>query len=378
MRMKRRLVIPLFLVVLALAIGFVSFSSSSKEEIPYAEFKTLVEEGKVAEAVFTRSGISYTLKGGQKRFLTADPRSPSLREELLLEGVQVGDESLEGTLTTVMDWCFNIFFIVLVVLFIGKGRSLFGSFKTARHTGVRFSDIVGMEREKRDMMLLVDILKHPAKAKELGVRPIKGVILEGPPGNGKTLFAKALAEEAGLTFIATKGADFQSTFMAVGPARVRSLFRKARRSKPCLVFIDEFDGIGEKRNYAGQGIDKENNRMLITLLNEMDGFQPLDGVLVVAATNSYQSLDPALVRPGRFDLHYTIDNPDRKDCEALVAHYGKDKKLGLSASEIAGMCVGLSAAAIESMLNQAVLIQKRDRKETIDRDVIREALSMVS
>ncbi|MGN1189414.1 MAG: ATP-binding protein, partial [Candidatus Ornithospirochaeta sp.] len=200
-----------------------------------------------------------------------------------------------------------------------------------------------------------------------GKKKIKGIILEGPPGNGKTLFARALAEESGVNFIATKGADFQGAVMGLGAMKVKMLFKKARNKKPCIIFIDEFDSIGEKRNYAGSGIDKENNRILTTLLNEMDGFSGGNGVLVVAATNSFQSLDPALIRPGRFDLKYTISNPDHKTRMELLKIYGKDKTFSseLTPEILSTVFDGLSSSAIESVLREAEEIRKAYNKETI-------------
>ncbi len=205
-----------------------------------------------------------------------------------------------------------MFFFAFIIFAVFKVSEIFGAtkFKVIRNSKTRFSDICGMEELKRDMTKLVDLLKNPEVYKAKGIRAPKGIILEGPPGNGKTLFAKALAGEAGINFIPTKGADFQSAVMSVGPSKIKAVFKKARKHTPCIVFIDEFDGIGERRNYTGTGIDKENNRIITAMLNEMDGFYDKDGVLVIGATNSYASLDSALVRPGRFDKKYNIGNPD--------------------------------------------------------------------
>ena len=153
----------------------------------------------------------------------------------------------------------------------------------------------------------------------------KGILLEGEPGNGKTLFARALSGEAKISFIPAKATDFESMFMAIGPMKVKLLFRKARRKAPCIVFIDEFDGIGTVRNYSGSAIETENTRIVTALLNELDGFEPTDGVLVVAATNSVQALDPALIRPGRFDAKFTVPYPDFHAREQLVQMYCKGK-----------------------------------------------------
>lgn len=225
-----------------------------------------------------------------------------------------------------------------------------------------------MDDLKKEMLHAVDILKNSEEYRRKGIRPTKGIVLEGPRGNGKTLFAKALAEEAGVNFIATKGADFQSVFMSIGPRKIKQLFNKARRHKPCIVFIDEFDGIGERRNYAGSGIDKENNRMITAMLNEMDGFQNEEGVLVIAATNSYDSLDGALVRPGRFDLKYTIPNPDEATRIKLINLYTRKKRLSadIPIEKLARSFNGLSCSAIETILNEAAVVMIADGKSEID------------
>ena len=176
-----------------------------------------------------------------------------------------------------------------------------------------------------------------------------------------------MAEEANVNFIATKGADFQSAMMSMGARKIKMLFKKARKHKPCIIFIDEFDGIGERRNYAGTGVDKENNRIITAMLNEMDGFESGNGVLVIAATNSYNSLDPALIRPGRFDLKYNIPNPDYNTRIKLIEIYTKNKKLAqdLDNKKMAESFENLSCSAIEAILNEASMISILENNENI-------------
>jgi cell division protease FtsH len=185
----------------------------------------------------------------------------------------------------------------------------------------------------------------------------KGILLEGEPGNGKTLFAKALAGEAKVNFIPAKATDFESMFMAIGPLKVKLLFKKARRRAPCIVFIDEFDGIGTVRNYSGSAIETENTRIVTALLNELDGFEASNGVLVIAATNSIKALDPALIRPGRFDAKLTVPYPDEAAREKLVEMYsrGKTPAAECSSAALARLFNGYSCAKIESVLNSAAL-----------------------
>lgn len=272
-------------------------------------------------------------------------------------------DSINSILDLVFDFVFfgAVFFgIFKLVQFSNK------TFKVVKHTNVRFSDIAGMTAIKEEMVQLVEILKNPKAYSKSGIRQVKGVILEGLPGNGKTLFAKALAQESGVKFIATKGADFQGAVMSLSAVKVKMLFKKAKRNRPCIIFIDEFDSIGEKRNYAGTGIDKENNRMLTTLLNEMDGFESSSGILVIAATNSYQSLDSALIRPGRFDIKYTIGNPDALTRSELIDIYSKNKQFtdDITKELLIGATDGLSCSGIETLLNEAAslaLMAKLDK-----------------
>ncbi len=359
--MKRKT--PLLLVLLVLAALLVLFSFdvfdfSTKTSFP--EFSLLVEEGKVESIQI--EGDTLKVKSEGKTLSVPNPDYPTFKKDMMEKGISVSDETT--TLDDVLNTLFNVIFLALFVFAIYKALSWYSStFHTVRHTGVHFSDIAGMDEVKKDME---SIVKEMRDTKE-GKKKIKGIILEGPPGNGKTLFARALAEESGVNFIATKGADFQGAVMGLGAMKVKMLFKKARNKKPCIIFIDEFDSIGEKRNYAGSGIDKENNRILTTLLNEMDGFSGGNGVLVVAATNSFQSLDPALIRPGRFDLKYTISNPDHKTRMELLKIYGKDKTFSseLTPEILSTVFDGLSSAAIESVLREAEEIRKAYNKETI-------------
>ena len=364
--MKRKT--PLLLVLLVLAALLVLFSFdvfdfSTKTSFP--EFSLLVEEGKVESIQI--EGDTLKVKSEGKTLSVPNPDYPTFKKDMMEKGISVSDETT--TLDDVLNTLFNVIFLALFVFAIYKALSWYSStFHTVHHTGVHFSDIAGMDEVKKDME---SIVKEMRDTKE-GKKKIKGIILEGPPGNGKTLFARALAEESGVNFIATKGADFQGAVMGLGAMKVKMLFKKARNKKPCIIFIDEFDSIGEKRNYAGSGIDKENNRILTTLLNEMDGFSGGNGVLVVAATNSFQSLDPALIRPGRFDLKYTISNPDHKTRMELLKIYGKDKTFSseLTLEILSTVFDGLSSAAIESVLREAEEIRKAYNKETINIECI--------
>ena len=382
--MKNRKLSFIFIAVLAVAAlilaldmtGAIDFGKDDAQNVQYKDFIEMANLDEVQSVTIGNDFVMFTSNG--KTLKTSNPNYDGFVRDMLEHGIEVIDETKgDDTFNNVMDMVFNVFFIGLIafgaIKLIQYSRK---TFKVVRHTGVRFNDIAGMEGLKKDMMFLVDVLKNPNAYKGKGVRQVKGVILEGPPGNGKTLFAKALAQEAGVRFIATKGADFQSAMMSMGSRKIRMLFSKANRNKPCIVFIDEFDSIGERRNYAGTGIDKENNRIITAMLNEMDGFTANTGLLVIAATNSFASLDPALVRPGRFDLKYHIGEPDYATRLRLVEIYTKDKKLeeDLDGAALATSFDGLSCSAIEAVLNEASAMAVQHSSEISVQDILDAAL----
>lgn len=323
----------------------------------YKEMYELSTTGGVEKVEISPKSITWTGTDGSV-VKTANPGSPTLYEHLLMHDVSVTSTSgAEEKITLVLDILFYGVFAAIFATVFAKVISP-NTFKSVRKTGVTFENIVGMDGIKKDLLQVADIMKHPADYRKKGIRLPKGILLEGGPGNGKTLFARALAGEAGVSFIPAKATDFESMFMAIGPMKVKMLFKKARRQAPCIVFIDEFDGIGTKRNYSGSAIETENTRIVTALLNELDGFTPHDGVLVVAATNSRAALDEALIRPGRFDAHYHIPQPDKATRTALAAMYLQNKSYDTSVTpeKIADITGGASCALVESILNRAPLI----------------------
>ena len=354
---KKKILLMLIVVIISVFIIY-SLNGDNERYITYKEFYNELENGNIDSVTIEDNGVKFSKKNDNNQYYTDNPEYDNFKEKLLLQGVNVATNSNVETTTFVFDMLFYLMFFGVIIFGIYKVIDTNNNtFKVVKHTKIKFENIAGMKKLKNDMMQVVEMLKNPKKFSEKGIRQTKGIIFEGEPGNGKTLFAKALAEEANVNFIATKGADFQSAMMSVGALKIKTLFKKARKHKPCIIFIDEFDGIGERRNYAGTGVDKENNRIIIAMLNEMDGFNSEDGILVIAATNSYNSLDPALIRPGRFDLKYSISNPDLETRKELIDMYTKKKILSedISKETLAEAFENLSCSAIETILNEAAM-----------------------
>ncbi|MCR4948050.1 MAG: ATP-dependent metallopeptidase FtsH/Yme1/Tma family protein [Treponema sp.] len=353
----------LFLIVLAAALCCAAYFAwdylnNKEEKISYVDFMQCVEAGDVASVKFEGDTIHFTVKASAKKFKTQNPNSPFLQEELMKRAIEVTVAKDDAEIISlIFDVIFYLFFFGIIFIAFRKFISP-NTFKVVHKTGVRFDDVVGMDKLKRDMVQVMEIMKKPAEYAKKGIRMPKGILLEGDPGNGKTLFAKALAGEAKINFIPAKATDFESMFMAIGPLKVKLLFKKARRRAPCIVFIDEFDGIGTVRNYSGSAIETENTRIVTALLNELDGFEPSNGVLVIAATNSIKALDPALIRPGRFDAKLTVPYPDEDARKKLVEMYtrGKQPAAECTPEKLAREFQGFSCAKIESVLNSAALI----------------------
>ena len=371
---NKKIVLIIFALCMIFFCGVLIVLTVDKSQyIKYVDFNDQLKSGNIQSIEIGENKIYFSKKEEQNQYYTDNPNSNDFKEKMLLQGIDVKENSTEESIGFVLDLLFYMIFFGAVIFGVIKLLQMNkNNFKVIKHTKVTFNDIAGMDDLKNEMRQTVEVLKNPEEFRKKGIRQTKGIIFEGNPGNGKTLFAKALAEESDVNFIATKGADFQSAMMSMGSRKIKALFRKARRYKPCIVFIDEFDGIGERRNYAGTGVDKENNRIITAMLNEMDGFDTKDGILVIAATNSYASLDPALIRPGRFDLKYNIPNPDFNTRIQLIDLYTKNKKLAeeVKKTNLADAFENLSCSAIETILNEASMIAHLQKKDEINIDNI--------
>ena len=344
-------ILLIFMLILLVGAGVWAFGNfNGGTSVPYTTFVSDLDAGNIGSVEIYKDHLTYKNKGADTLYRTDNPDRDGFKEELLLKNITLADHTKEEDgLTYYLDLVFDVVFIGLIGFGVYKLISLYRStFRVVHHTGMKFDRIAGMDNIKRDMMIVVDFLKDPKKA---------------------------LAEECSVNFIATKGADFQSALMSMGAMKIRLLFSKARRNRPCIVFIDEFDSIGERRNYAGTGIDKENNRIITTMLNEMDGFSPSSGILVIGATNSYQSLDPALIRAGRFDLKYHIGNPDPETRKELIRMYTAGRTISdeLGEGRLSDMFKDLSCAEIETILNESASIALSDGGRAITAADITEA-----
>ena len=294
----------------------------------------------------------------------------------------------ESFLSTILPYM--SIFVVLIIGFLmfrmlsGKGQGAGGGFAKSKarlneKTNIKFSDIAGAEEEKEETREIVEFLKNPAKFKALGARIPKGVLLVGPPGTGKTLLAKAVAGESNVPFFSISGSDFVELYVGVGAGRVRDLFETAKRSAPCIVFIDEIDAVGRQRGAGLGGGNDEREQTLNQLLVEMDGFEGSEGIIVLAATNRADVLDPALLRPGRFDRQIYVNVPDVKGREGIIKIHAKNKPIDeeVNFTEIARLTSGFTGADIENFLNEAAILAARDNRLTITMEDISEGINKV-
>lgn len=371
---------PIILILIIAAVGgyfaYTEYTESKVKKLSYVEFYGMVEDANVSCVELSGNDVYFYDNDGNK-YKTQNPESPQFKEFLLFNVPQVKENASGAEIISLaLDILFYAIFFGIIIIAFRKFISP-NSFKVVRRTGVKFDDVIGMDALKRDMVQIMQIMKNPAAFAKRGIRMPKGILLEGAPGNGKTLFAKALAGEASVNFIPAKATDFESMFMAIGPMKVKLLFRKARRRAPCIVFIDEFDGIGTRRNYSGSAIETENTRIVTALLNELDGFEPTNGVLVIAATNSVKALDEALIRPGRFDARFSVPYPDATAREALAQRYsvGKNPAAECTPQKLGAMFSGFSCAKIESVLNKAALIASQAAREQFTLEDVRAAVN---
>lgn len=401
---KKGLLPYLFLLIFLFGIMII-FSTLNKEvhEITYGEFTDAVEKKQVKEINVTpRSRASiYTISGKLKDYKSNETFTFNmpLTNETMVKLLEAEDKNgFKMTTTTDPESSTLLLFIMNVlpmVLLIGLGfyfitrqmggnnKSMdFGKSKARLTTGegkITFEEVAGLTEEKEEVSELIDFLKNPKKFQKMGARIPKGVLLVGPPGTGKTLLAKAVAGEANVPFYFISGSEFVELFVGVGASRVRDMFKQAKQNAPCLIFIDEIDAVGRQRGAGLGGGHDEREQTLNQLLTEMDGFGANEGIIIIAATNRPDVLDPALLRPGRFDRQITVNLPDAKGREEILKVHAKGKTFAkdVTMKNVAKRTVSFSGADLENLLNEAALLTVRRNKNAITMDEIDEAQDRV-
>lgn len=404
---RRTIIIVSVIVLIALAI-ILALSLSGPKEIAFSGAGTTLEnlykEGKI-DTIYVDGGYRVNIKlVGEKSysyFCYISSRS-DIQDNLALWNLQIqngggqvptvtlvyNDPSSTSMLTSFLVPLLMIALLAIVFVIImrksngANNKALnFGKTKATqvRDSKVRFTDVAGAEEEKQELQEIVDFLKDPKKFTEIGARIPKGVLLVGPPGTGKTLFAKAVAGEANVPFFSISGSDFVEMFVGVGASRVRDLFDQAKKSMPCIVFIDEIDAVGRQRGAGLGGGNDEREQTLNQLLVQMDGFESNDSIIVMAATNRADILDPALMRPGRFDRQIYVNVPDVKGREEIFKVHSRNKPLAsnINFKNLARLTSGFTGADIENLLNEAAILAARDNRKLISMEDISEAINKV-
>ena len=383
-------------ISLAMVIVFNLFSQpqhSSQPSVTYSEFLRQAAKGEVSEVSIQGNTLTGKTSDG-KSFQIYVPNDPGLVDKLIAEKVEVRAEPVEDSpwyMTLLVSWFPMLLLIGVWIFFMrrmqgggaGGGAFSFGKSKARmlddQENKVRFKDVAGCDEAKEDVQEIVDFLRAPNKLQRLGGRSPRGVLLVGSPGTGKTLLAKAIAGEAGVPFFTISGSDFVEMFVGVGAARVRDMFETAKKNSPCIIFIDEIDAVGRQRGAGLGGGNDEREQTLNQLLTEMDGFEGNNGVIILAATNRPESLDPALTRPGRFDRRVPVELPDLQGREAILKVHAKkvEHEDNIDFLAVARMASGASGAELANIVNEAALRAVRDGRTKVTQSDLEESIEVV-
>ena len=354
------------------------FKDNTPKEVKYEEFLKMADKKNVKKIVWSEKKDAFTFYDkDEKPYSTENPKYEDFKKDMLEKGIEVkeigGLSNYETPIMIIVQLAMYGVFFVLLFKTSGIGAGLSDKKEKDAKSDVKFSDVAGLEEVKEDLMTVVDFLKNPDEYKEAGAEIPKGVLLYGPPGTGKTLLAKAVAGEAGVKFKAVSGSDFDEKYVGVGASKMRKLFDDAKNNAPCIIFIDEIDSMGGRRHSKQNSYDRQT---LNTLLSEMDGFDGSGGVVVIAATNRIEDLDPALTRPGRFDNHFAVSLPaTAKERKIIINLYAGNKKFAddVDMESFAKETMGSSPATIKTVLNEAAIIATRKNKGIITREILDEA-----
>ncbi len=368
------------------------------KEVDYGTFMTMTEKQQIGKVQIESNKILFTSKDGTKTYKTGVMNDPDLVNRLHASGAEFTSEIVEEmspAASFFLNWILPIIIFVVLGQYLsrrmmdkaggGPGSMMFNLGKSNAKVyvkssdGIRFSDVEGVDEAEENLQEIVDYLHNPEKYREIGASMPKGVLLVGPPGTGKTMLAKAVAGEADVPFFSMSGSEFVEMFVGMGASKVRDLFRQAKEKAPCIVFIDEIDAIGQKRNSGNLGGNDEREQTLNQLLTEMDGFEGNSGVIILAATNRPESLDPALTRPGRFDRRVPVELPDLQGREAILKVHAKKVKVedNIDYSAIARMASGASGAELANIVNEAALRAVRDGRKAASQTDFEESIEVV-
>ena len=367
------------------------------QEVDYGTFMTMTENKEIGQVEVEDNQIIFTNKDGSKVYKTGPMNDPDLTQRLYDAGAEFTRDIVEETsplLSFVLTWILPIIIFIAIGQLVtkkltdragGPGSMMFGAGRSNAKIyvqstqGIRFADVAGEDEAKENLQEIVNYLHDPGKYQEIGASMPKGILLVGPPGTGKTMLAKAVAGESQVPFFSISGSEFVEMFVGMGASKVRDLFSQAKEKAPCIVFIDEIDAIGQKRSGGQYGGNDEREQTLNQLLTEMDGFDDNSGVIILAATNRPESLDPALTRPGRFDRRVPVELPDLKGREEILKVHAKKIKLAenVDFSTVARMASGASGAELANIVNEAALRAVRDGRKLVTQADLEESIETV-
>jgi len=393
---KYNVIFTIFAVFCILIIHEIWIEQQTIKAVPYSQLEALLQQGKVSELTIREKFIAGELKEADetgKKIIVANRVDPGLAQQLSKYNVPFTQVYESKILVTLLSWVLPalVFFGIwmLIMRKFGDKQGLGGGFMNIgkskakvyveHQTGVTFADVAGVEESKAELQEIVDFLKAPDDYGKLGARMPKGVLLVGPPGTGKTLLARAVAGEASVPFFSISGSEFVEMFVGVGAARVRDLFDQARKSAPAIIFIDELDALGRARTAAGFGGNDEREQTLNQLLVELDGFDPTSGLILLAATNRPEVLDPALLRAGRFDRQVLVDRPDKIGRIAILEVHMKKIQMGIDvdASQVADLTTGFSGADLANLVNEAALLATRRKAMQVEMTDFTQAIERI-
>ena len=393
-----------YCIVLLVLMVFNSFivpliARQQIKEVDYGTFMTMTEKGEIGKVEIESNQILFTDKDGETIYKTGVMNDPGLTERLHASGAEFASEIVEEAsplMSFLLTWILPVVFFVALgqllykkmiekmgggpnSMMFGLGNSNAKVYVPSTDGGIRFADVAGEDEAKDNLQEIVNYLHDPSKYKAIGASMPKGILLVGPPGTGKTMLAKAVAGEANVPFFSISGSEFVEMFVGMGASKVRNLFDQAKEKAPCIVFIDEIDAIGQKRSGGQYGGNDEREQTLNQLLTEMDGFEGNNGVIILAATNRPESLDPALTRPGRFDRRVPVELPDLQGREAILKVHAKkvEHEDNIDFLAVARMASGASGAELANIVNEAALRAVRDGRTKVTQSDLEESIEVV-